>query len=92
MAKFFEHRKKSKVLMARSVCCQFMGELLPKDGDLMRRSWHSIPRELRGRWLLLDTARSDDRHLQRADRKTRNFILWQLLSGRHTWYSKRENR
>jgi len=78
--------------MARSFCFHFMRELLPKDGDLMRRSWHSIPRELRGRSLFLNTARSDDRHLQRADRESRNFILWQLLSGRRTWYSKREDR
>jgi hypothetical protein len=92
MAKFFEHRKKSKVLMARRTYFQFMGKLLPNDGDLMRRSRHSIPRQLRGRWLLLDTARSDDRHLQRTDREARNFILWQLLSGRRTWCSKREDR
>jgi len=43
------HDGLSKVLMGRSVCLQFMDELLPNDGDLMRRSWHSIPRELRGR-------------------------------------------
>jgi len=43
-----EHRKKSKVLMGRSVCLQFMNELLPNDGDLMRRSWHSILREVWG--------------------------------------------
>ena len=87
-----EHRKKSKVLMGRSVCLQFMNELLPNDGDLMRRSWHSLLREVWGGWLLLDNARSDDRHLQRGDGETRNFILRQLLSGRRTWCSKREDR
>ena len=78
--------------MARRICFQFMGELLPNDGELMRRSWHSIPRELRGRWLLLDRARSYDGHLQRADGETHDFILWQLLSGGRTWCSKREDR
>jgi Domain of unknown function (DUF1993) len=85
-------RKKSKVLMGSSVCLQFMNELLPNDGDLMRRSWHSIPREFWDRRLLLDTARAEDRHLQRTDWETRDFILWQLLSGRRTWCSKREDR
>jgi hypothetical protein len=89
---FCEHRKKSKVLMARSFCFQFMGELLPKDGDLMRRSWHSISRKFRSRWLFLDNARPDDRHLQRTNWETRNFVLWQLLSSGRTWCSKRENR
>jgi Fe-S cluster biosynthesis and repair protein YggX len=72
------------VLIARRARVQFMGELLPNDGDLMRRSWHAVPRELWGRWLLLDTARSDDRHLQRTDWEARNFILWQLLCGKRT--------
>ena len=67
-------RRKSKVLMGRSVCLQFMGDLLlSNDSDL-------------------DASRSDDRHLQRADGEARNYILWQLLSSRCSWCSKREDR
>jgi len=80
------------VLMGRSVCLQLMDKLLPNDDDLMRRSWHSFPREFRSRWLLLNNARSNDRHLQRTDWETRNFVLRQLLSNRRTWCSKREGR
>jgi hypothetical protein len=61
---------------------QFIGDLLfasgPDDRDLVRRSWHSIQRERRGRRLLLDTGRSEDRDLEWADGETRNFVLWQL--------------
>jgi len=39
----------SKVLMGGSVCLQSVNELLPNDGDLMRRSRHSFPREFRSR-------------------------------------------
>ena len=86
-------RKKSKVLMGRSVCLQFMGDLLPSnDSDLMRGSRHSIHHEPRGRRVFLDTARFDDRHLERTDWVTRNFVLRRLLSGGRTWRSKREDR
>jgi hypothetical protein len=54
-------RKKSKVLMGRSVCLQFMGDLLSSnDSDLMRSSRHSVDRERRGLRLFLDNARSHD--------------------------------
>jgi hypothetical protein len=85
--------RKSKVLMGRSVCLQFMGDLLPpNDSDLMRGSRHAIYREPWGGRLFLDTARSDDRHLQRTNWETRNIVLWRLLSSGRTWCSKRENR
>jgi hypothetical protein len=85
--------RKSKVLMDRSVCLQFMGDLLPSnDSDLMRGSRHAIHREPWRRRLFLDAARSDDRHLQRTNWETRNFVLWQRLSGGGAWCSKRENR
>jgi hypothetical protein len=65
---------------------QFIGDLLfasgPNDRDLVRRSWHSIQRERRGKRLLLDIARSEDRDLVWTDRETRNFVLWYLLSKR----------
>src|SRR5207253_231144 len=61
---------------------QFIGDLLfasgPNDRDLVRRSWHSIQRERRGKRLLLDIARSEDRDLVRTDGETGNFVLWQL--------------
>jgi hypothetical protein len=80
------------VLMVRPVCPQFMGDLPPSnDSDLMRGSRHSIYREPRGRRLFLDTARSDDRHLQRTNWETRNFVLWRLLSSGRTGDSKRED-
>jgi hypothetical protein len=79
--------------MVGSVCLQFMGDLLPSnDSDLMRGSWHSIHREAGGRRLFLDTARFDNRHLQRTDWETRDFVLLQLLSGGRTWCSKRKDR
>jgi hypothetical protein len=81
------------VLMGRSVCLQFMGDLLPSnDSDLMWGSRHSSYRKPRGRRLFLDTARSDNRHLRWTDWETRNFVLWQLLSGGRDWCSKREDR
>jgi hypothetical protein len=46
------------------------------DRDLMRRNWHSTQRDFRGWRLLLDTARVEDRHLQRGYGETRDFILW----------------
>jgi hypothetical protein len=80
------------VLMVRPVCLQFMGDLLSSnDSDLMRGSRHSIHREPWGRRLFLDTARSDDRHLQRTNWETRNFVLWRLLSSGRTGGSKRED-
>jgi hypothetical protein len=86
-------RSKSKVLMVGPVCLQFMGDLLASnDSDLMRGSRHSIHRESRGRRLFLDAARSDNRHLQRTDWETGNFVLWQLLFGGRNWGSKREDR
>ena len=58
----------------------FIGDLLfalgPNDRDLVRRSWHSIQRERRGKRLLLDIARSEDRDLVWTDGETRNFVLW----------------
>src|SRR5262249_57935209 len=66
---------------------QFIGHLLsasrPNDRDLVRRSWHSIQRERRGKRLLLDIARSEDRDLMWADGETRNFVLWQLPARTH---------
>ena len=59
---------------------QFIGDLLfasvPNDRDLVRRSWHSIQRERRGKRLLLDIARSEDRDLVWTDGETRSFVLW----------------
>ena len=59
---------------------QFIGDLLfasgPNDRDLVRRSWHSIQRERRGKRPLLDMARSEDRDLVWTDGETRNFVLW----------------
>lgn len=81
------------MLMVRSVCLQFMGDLLPSnDSDLMWGSRHSVHRDPCGRRLFLDTARSDDRHLQRTDWETRDFVLWQLLSGGRNRCSEREDR
>ena len=59
---------------------QFIGDLLfasvPNNRDLVSRSWHSIQREHRGKRLLLDIARSEDRDLVWTDGETRNFVLW----------------
>jgi len=56
-----------------AVRLQLVGDLLPSnDGELMGRSWHSIQRTRRGGRLLLDTARSNDRHLQPGDGEARH--------------------
>jgi hypothetical protein len=55
-----EEKARSNVNSGRMRLFSVLDEPLPKHGNLMRRSWHSIPCELRGRWLLLDTTRSDD--------------------------------
>ena len=74
-----------------AVRLQLVGDLLPSnDGELMGRSWHSIQRTRRGGRLLLDTARSNDRHLQPGDGEARHSILWQL-PGRRAWRSERED-
>jgi hypothetical protein len=74
-----------------AVRLQPVGDLLPSnDGELMGRSWHSIQRTRRGGRLLLDTARSNDRHLQPGDGEARHSILWQL-PGRRSWRSERED-
>src|SRR6516225_5624231 len=72
----------NRSLSSRCVFFHFIGHLLfvsrPNNRDLVRRSRHSIQRERRGKRLLLDIARSEDRDLVWANGETRNFVLWQL--------------
>ena len=67
------------VLSAECVCVQFISDLLlssrANNSDLMRRSWHSIYRERRGKRLFLDTGGAEHRGLQRTNGKPCNFVL-----------------
>jgi hypothetical protein len=69
--------------LLRSVCGAVVVRLISdlplgsrlKDGNLVRRGWHSVQREGRGGRPLCYTAQAQDRDLVRADWETRNFIL-----------------
>ena len=67
------------VLSAECVCVQFISDLLlssrANNSDLIRRSWHSIYRERRGKRLFLDTAGAEHRELQRTNGSPCNFVL-----------------
>ena len=71
--------KPESLTSTRCFCFQFMCELLPNDGDLMRRSWHSVPCSGVAGCSRMPLDRTTDSC--NGVMGNRNFKLWQLLPG-----------